>query len=122
MERCSFATSGHSTPQAYSSATYTPLTSGNKSNGTHWQFTVKCTGCTTYQGSSGPVRIDPSSSKRFGFACANGKVSNPSSTTATIPVHDVYNYINHDFSQGQNANFAALLQKNGVASANTTLV
>jgi hypothetical protein len=30
-------------------------------------------------------------------------------------VHDVYNYITHDFSAGANANFAALLQRNGIA-------
>ncbi|KAI4651441.1 uncharacterized protein J4E78_008133 [Alternaria triticimaculans] len=108
---------GHSTPQQYTSATYTPLTTGNKSNNTHWQFTVKCTGCTTYTGSSGAVRIDPnSSSKRFGFACSQSKVSNPSSTSASIPVHDVYNYITHDFTAGANQNFEALLARNGVAS------
>lgn len=112
--------SGHSTPQQYPSATYTPLTTGNKSNNTHWQYTVKCTGCTTYTGSSGAVRIDPSGSKRLGFACAQGKVSNPSSTSATIPVHDVYNYITHDFSAGANQNFQALLSKNGVASTGET--
>jgi hypothetical protein len=112
--------SGHSSPQQYTGATYTPLTTGNKSNGTHWQFTAKCTGCTTYTGSSGQVRIDPSGTKRFGFACANDKVANPSSTSSTIPVHDVYNYINHDFTAGANPNFQALLQKNGAASAGGT--
>jgi hypothetical protein len=66
------------------------------------------------------VRIDPSGTKRFGFACATGKVSNPSSASATIPVHDVYNYINHDFTAGSNQNFQALLQKNGVASTGGT--
>ncbi|KAJ4373955.1 hypothetical protein N0V83_002694 [Neocucurbitaria cava] len=106
-------------------ATYTALTAGNKSNGTHWQYTVKCTGCTTYTGSSGGItRISPTGTTRFGYACASGKVSNPSSTTATIPTHDVYNYVSHDFSAGQNANFAALLLKNGVTdesgSANAT--
>jgi len=88
---------------------------------------VKCTGCTTYTGSSGTVRLDPNSSKRFGYACASAKVSNPSSTSATIPVHDVYNYINHDFPAGANSNFAALLQRNGVSGSggetgNTTLL
>ncbi|KAH7073390.1 hypothetical protein FB567DRAFT_553985 [Paraphoma chrysanthemicola] len=106
---------GHSTPQAYTGATYTPLSSGNKSNGTHWQYTVKCTGCTTYTGSAGATRIDPLSTRRLGFACAAGKVSNPSSTTSSIPVHDVYNYITHDFSAGANPNFEALLQRNGVS-------
>lgn len=107
--------SGHSTPSQYPSATYIPLTSGNKSNSTHWQFTVKCTGCTTYTGASGQVRIDPNGTKRFGFACStNAKVSQPSSPTSNIPVHDVYNYVSHDFSAGANANWAGLLGRNGV--------
>ncbi|KAF2031305.1 CBD9-like protein [Setomelanomma holmii] len=110
---------GHSTPAAYSGATYTALNTGNKSNSTHWQYTVKCTGCTIYTGSSGATRIDPVSTKRLGFACATGKVSNPSSTTSTIPVHDVYSYITHDFSAGANPNFAALLQRNGVSGGGT---
>ncbi|KAF1941532.1 CBD9-like protein [Clathrospora elynae] len=110
---------GHSTPQQYTGAAYTPLTKGNKSNGTHWQFTVKCTGCTTYTGSAGETTVDPTGSKRLAFACASGKVSNPSSTSASIPVHDVYNYITQDFSAGANANFAALLSKNGVSGGAT---
>jgi hypothetical protein len=126
FSRSLIESSGHTTPQAYTGATYTPLSTGNKSNGTHWQYTVKCTGCTTYTGSAGATRIDPLSTKRLGYACATGKVSNPSSTTSTIPVHDVYNYITHDFSAGANSNFAALLQRNGVSSGgadagNTTL-
>jgi len=107
---------GHNTPSSYSGATYTPLKSGNKSNSTHWQLTVLCKGCTTYAGTSGQVRIDPSSSKRLGYACAAAKVSNSGSNTSTIPVHDVYNYATHDFPTGANSNFAALLQKNGIAS------
>ncbi|EUC34966.1 iron reductase domain protein [Bipolaris zeicola 26-R-13] len=105
---------GHSTPQQYPSATYTPLSTGNKSNSTHWQFTVKCTGCTSYNGSSGPVYVEPSGSRRLAFACSQGKVSNPGSTSASIPVHDVYNYITHDFTAGRNEGWAALLERNGV--------
>lgn len=105
---------GHSTPQQYPSATYTPLSKGNKANSTHWQFTVKCTGCTSYNGSSGPVYVEPSGSRRLAFACSQGKVSNPGSTSANIPVHDVYNYITHDFSAGRNEGWAVLLERNGV--------
>jgi hypothetical protein len=101
----------------YAGATYTLLKKGNKSNGTHWQLTAKCTGCTTYTGSSGATRIDPKDSKRLGFACAAAKVSSASSNTSSIPVHDVYNYFTHDFSAGANTNFAALLQRNGVTGS-----
>ena len=61
--------------------------------------------------------LDPKSSHRLGYAAAAAKVSSPSSNTSTIQVHDVYNYITHDFSAGTNSNFAALLQNNGIASA-----
>jgi hypothetical protein len=55
------------------------------------------------------------------------KPSSPSSNTSSIPVHDVYNYFTHDFSTGANANFAALLAKNGVSggaaeTGNATMV
>ena len=116
--------SGHSTPMAYTGATYTLLTAGNKANLTHWQFTAKCTGCTTYTATSGTTRIDPLSTKRLGYACSSAKVSNSASTTASIATHDVYNYITHDFSAGANSNFVALLNKNGVSggsTGNTTL-
>ncbi|KAH7405991.1 hypothetical protein DE146DRAFT_430515 [Phaeosphaeria sp. MPI-PUGE-AT-0046c] len=107
---------GHSTPTTYTGATYTLLSKGNKSNGTHWQLTAKCTGCTTWTGSSGQTRIDPRDTKRLGYACASAKPSQPGSNTSPIPVHDVYNYITHDFSAGANANFAALLKTNGIAN------
>jgi hypothetical protein len=113
--RTNKATSGHSTPTSYTGATYTLLTKGNKSNSTHWQLTAKCTGCTTWTGSSGASRIDPKDQKRLGFACAAAKPASPSSNTSSIPVHDVYNYFTHDFSTGANANFATLLAKNGVS-------
>jgi hypothetical protein len=106
--------SGHSTPQSYAGATFTLLTKGNKSNGTHWQLTAKCTGCTSWTGSSGVTRIDPRDSKRLGYACSASKPSSPGSNSSSIPVHDVYNYITHDFSAGANANFEALLAKNGI--------
>jgi hypothetical protein len=117
--------SGHSTPQSYAGATFTLLSKGNKSNGTHWQLTAKCSGCTTWTGSSGATRIDPNDSKRLGYACSASKPSSPGSNTSTIPVHDVYNYFTHDFSAGANANFQALLQKNGIAEVpegNSTVV
>ncbi|KAF1834180.1 CBD9-like protein [Decorospora gaudefroyi] len=108
---------GHYTPGQYSGATYTPLSTGNRSNGTHWQYTVKCTGCTTWSNNFGGITwVDPNGGKRFGFAASASRVSNPSSTSATIPVHDVYNYISHSFSGGANQDFDALLARNGVSS------
>ncbi|KAA8614879.1 hypothetical protein PtrSN002B_004948 [Pyrenophora tritici-repentis] len=103
----------HSTPSAYPSATLTSLRTGNKSNSTHYQYTVQCSGCTSYTSASGAVVIDPTGSRRFGFACSQSKVSNPGSATASIPVHDVYGYITHDFAAGANSGWDALLARNG---------
>ncbi|EDU50215.1 conserved hypothetical protein [Pyrenophora tritici-repentis Pt-1C-BFP] len=71
------------------------------------------TGCTSYTSASGAVVIDPTGSRRFGFACSQSKVSNPGSATASIPVHDVYGYITHDFAAGANSGWDALLARNG---------
>lgn len=105
--------SGHSTPSMYTGATYTYLKNGNFVNGTHWQYTVKCSGCTTWDGTTGSTRINPTSSARLAFAYSPNKPSTPSSNSSSIPVHDVANYWTHDFSQGVNANFADLLARNG---------
>ncbi|KAF2728453.1 CBD9-like protein [Polyplosphaeria fusca] len=98
-----------STPIAYTGATYEKLTKGNKANGTHWQFTVKCTGCTSWGSSS----IDPRGSPKFAWACSSSKPSSPSSNTTSLPVHDAHNYWSNDMSSGANANFADLVTKNG---------
>ncbi|CAE7205327.1 hypothetical protein PTNB73_07085 [Pyrenophora teres f. teres] len=107
----------HSTPAANPSATITPLRTGNKSNSTHWQYTVQCSGCTSYTGASGPVLIDSTGSRRFAFACSQSKVSNPGSATASIPVHDVYGYVTHDFAAGANTGWDALVARNGGRNA-----
>ena len=57
--------------------------------------------------------IDPTGSRRLAFACAQGKVTNSGSATATIPVHDVYGYLTHDFTAGGNAGWEALVERNG---------
>ncbi|KAK3217369.1 hypothetical protein GRF29_1g2873631 [Pseudopithomyces chartarum] len=113
---------GHSTPVAYTGATYTLLNTGNRVNGSHWQFTAKCAGCTTWTGSSGSVRINPNGGNRLAFAYSTGKASQPSSNTSSIPVHDTPNYFTNDFSQGLNPNFDALLQKNGVFDTGAVFV
>lgn len=108
--------SGHTTPTSYTGATYTLLTNGQKSNGSHWQFTAKCSGCTTWTGSNGAQRINPgATSQRLAFAWSPTKPGSPGSNTSTIAVHDTPNYWYHDFSKGQNPNFAELLARNGVS-------
>ncbi|KAF2110506.1 hypothetical protein BDV96DRAFT_604070 [Lophiotrema nucula] len=103
----------HSTPTMYTGATYEKLTTGNRVNGTHWQFTAVCNGCTSYAGSSGTIIVNPKGNNRLAFAFSASKPSSPSSNTSSIPVHDSPVYWNHDFSSGANANFADLVTRNG---------
>ncbi|ORY10677.1 hypothetical protein BCR34DRAFT_485303, partial [Clohesyomyces aquaticus] len=103
---------GHSMPTAYDDATFKTFKTGTKSNGTHWQFTAKCTGCTSWLGASGNTTLTAQGSNRLAFAYSGTKPSSPSQTTSTISVHDVHNYWSHDFSAGANANFDALVTKN----------
>ncbi|KAF2692002.1 iron reductase domain protein [Lentithecium fluviatile CBS 122367] len=105
---------GHTTPSMYTGATYTLLTNGNKVNGSHWQFTAKCSGCTTWTGASGAQRINPAAtSQRLAFAWSPTKPGSPGSNTSTIAVHDTPNYWYHDFTKGVNPNFDELLARNG---------
>ena len=75
-------------PTAYTGAVYQQLTTGNRVNGTHWQLTVKCTGCTSFTGANGAVRLNPTGSNRFAFAYAASKPSTPSSNTTSFSMHD----------------------------------
>jgi hypothetical protein len=100
--------STHVTPSAYSGATYTVFKTGTRVNGTHWQLTAKCTGCTDYKGTV----LSPTSSHRLAFAYCATRPASPSSSMSSITVHDVHDYWNHDFSTGQNPSFAQLVTKN----------
>ncbi|KAI1851239.1 hypothetical protein JX265_001644 [Neoarthrinium moseri] len=104
---------GHVTPNIYSGAQIQVLRTGTHTNGTHWQVTLKCTGCTSFTGSSGKVTIlNPNGANRLAFAYSRTKPSNPSSSSSSFGVHEVTNYWSHDFSSAGNANFAALVTKN----------
>lgn len=86
----------------------------NHTNRTHWQYTAKCSGCSSFLGgasSSSRTTLTGSGSNQLAFAYASAKPSNPSSNTSTIPVHDVYGYWSHDFSVAGNAAFASLVSK-----------
>jgi hypothetical protein len=106
--------SSHVLPQTWSGAQYQVFKTGTKSNGTHWQFTALCTGCTSYQSSSGSTRyLNPKGGNRLAFAYASQKPSQPSSASSSFGVHDVFGYWNHDFSLAQNPSFNQLVTKNG---------
>ncbi|KAI0130496.1 CBD9-like protein [Xylariales sp. AK1849] len=103
---------GHATPVVYTGARYQVLKTGTHVNGTHWQLTAKCTGCTSWAGASDAVVLSATGSNRLAFAYAKAKPSIPSSNASTFGVHDVTNYWSHDFSAAGNPDFAALVMKN----------
>jgi len=103
----------HAAPPAYNGATYSVFKTGTHVNRTHFQYTAKCSGCTSFTGSSGSrVILNPTGTNRFAFAYASSKPSSPYSNTSSLPVHDVYSYWSHDFSAGANAAFTSLTAKN----------
>ncbi|KAE8447235.1 hypothetical protein EG329_010929 [Mollisiaceae sp. DMI_Dod_QoI] len=107
-----FATE-HSAPPLYNGATYSVFKTGTHVNRTHFQYTAKCTGCTSYTSSQGtPTVLNPTGNNRLAFAYASSRPNNPSSTSASLPVHDVYSYWSQDFSTGANAAFTSLTSKN----------
>lgn len=107
--------SGHVAPPSYSGASYQVLKTGTHTNRTHWQYTAKCSGCTSFAGGSSNTKttLNANGVNHLAFAYSATKPSNPSSSTSTIPVHDVYGYWDHDFSVAGNAAFATLVTKNG---------
>ncbi|KAH8898583.1 cellobiose dehydrogenase-like protein [Thozetella sp. PMI_491] len=104
---------GHTYPTPYSGATVNVFKTGTKSNGTHWQFTAKCTGCTTYTTDTGRnVVLNPNGGNRLAFAYAASRPSNPASNLSSFSEHDVFAYWSHDFNAGKNTDFQTLVAKN----------
>ncbi|KAK8098690.1 uncharacterized protein PG998_011931 [Apiospora kogelbergensis] len=103
----------HTAPAAYTGATYTLLKKGTHVNSTYWQFTAKCTGCTSFKGSGNRnVTLNPTGENRVAFAYSRSKPSNPGSSNSNINVHDVTASWTVDFGSASNANFAELVQRN----------
>ncbi|KXX81408.1 Cellobiose dehydrogenase [Madurella mycetomatis] len=101
----------HTTPTPYTGATYTVYRTGTKSNSTHWQVTIKCTGCSSWRNLSGAARyINPRGNNRLGWAYSRTRPSNPSSTSSSISIHDLPGYVTLNFAQGINTNFDELVQ------------
>ncbi|KAI0018922.1 hypothetical protein F4780DRAFT_780965 [Xylariomycetidae sp. FL0641] len=102
----------HTAPTPYADAKLELLTKGTVVNGTHWQYTAKCTGCTSFAGSGGQNKtLNPAGANRLAFAYAKARPPSSSSST-TISVHDAYAYWDHDFASAGNPGFADLVAKN----------
>ncbi|KAI1194182.1 hypothetical protein F5X97DRAFT_327844 [Nemania serpens] len=99
-------------PQPWTGATVQILKKGSKTNGTHWQITAKCSGCSTFTTTGTNTKnLNPNGSNRLAFAYSKTKPSS-ASPAGTLGVHDVYGYWDHDFSAAGNANFAQLVTTN----------
>ena len=107
--------SAHQQPQIYPNATLEVLKTGTRVNGTHWQATVRCTGCVGYMGGSSnrQQRLNPKGTNKLAFATSNSRVPSPGSPQSTFPIHDVFNYWQHDFATASNVQYATLVTKNG---------
>ncbi|KAI1424296.1 hypothetical protein F5Y12DRAFT_715441 [Xylaria sp. FL1777] len=105
-------TSVRTQPQVYTGATAQILKTGTRVNGTHWQITAKCSGCSYFTTTGTTTKsLNANGSNRLAFAYS--KTRPPSASTAvTISVHDTFNYWDHDFSTAGNPDFDALVQKN----------
>ncbi|KAI0402296.1 hypothetical protein F4802DRAFT_576627 [Xylaria palmicola] len=105
-------TSVRTQPQIYDGAKLQLLKTGSRVNGTHWQITAKCSGCSSFTTTGSTVKnLNANGSNRLAFAYSKTRPSS-SSSAASIAVHDVYSYWDHDFSVAGNIDFAALVQRN----------
>ncbi|KAI0836202.1 CBD9-like protein [Hypoxylon sp. FL0890] len=103
----------HTAPSLDSSATLQLLSKGTKTNGTHWQYTAKCTGCTRFTTTGSTIKtLNPSGSNRLALAYSKTKPSQPYSSSSPINVHDLFNYWDHDFAAAGNAQFEELVTRN----------
>ncbi len=100
-------------PGTYSAVTYTPLRAGTHVNRTHFQYTVKCSGCTYYTNSGGGKSwIYSTGTNHLAYAFSSSRPSSPSSPSSSLSIHDVTNNWDHDFSVGQNPTFESLVASN----------
>ncbi|KAL2198845.1 cellobiose dehydrogenase-like protein [Corynascus similis CBS 632.67] len=101
---------GHTMPTPSSTAgTYTLFQTGTKNNGTHWQFTALCKGCTSWTPSSGSTRyLSPTGGNRLAFGYSSTRPSG--GADGSITIHQVHGYWTHDFAGARNANFHDIVQ------------
>ncbi|GAP91573.1 putative cbd9-like protein [Rosellinia necatrix] len=99
-------------PQLYDGAKLQVLKTGTKVNGTHWQITAKCSGCSSFTSTGSNVKtLNPNGSNRLAFAYSKTRPSSASSA-AMITVHDTFSYWDHDFATAGNIDFDQLVVRN----------
>jgi hypothetical protein len=106
--------SSHSQPSIYNTAQLQKLSAGNRVNGTHWQFTAKCTGCTSWTSrTGGTTYLNPRGNNRLALVISNGKPQQPSNSNSNLVMHENPIYWSQSFPEGANSNFADLVRRNG---------
>lgn len=105
--------SGYYVPPPYDDATYTPLTTGTFVNETHWQYTVKCTGCTTWGDDDiGYTTLDPTAQNALAFAFSQVPPDDPADPESAFSIHESVGHWYHDFGNIGNEDFDELVSKN----------
>ncbi|CAK7222109.1 hypothetical protein SBRCBS47491_004758 [Sporothrix bragantina] len=98
-------TTGHTMPTAYTGASYTVLPS-TKTNTTHWQLDVICTGCSTWSGKT----LDPGAAASLAFASAATAPTDPSNNASKFGIHNAKGKWSQDMSAAKLTGFATLVQ------------
>lgn len=98
---------GYYSPPVYSDSHYTVLKKGTHVNATHFQVTVKCTGCSSWGDESmGFSNIDPEYQTTLAYAYGNTKVDTPADMESTFGIHDSLGHPIYDLAVAKNADFA----------------
>jgi hypothetical protein len=103
-------------PPRYNAAKVELFDVGTWVNETHWQFTAKCTGCTSWNDPAiGPRYLNPKGRNTIAWATANLPPVNPENPDSLFTIHDVHGYFEHQFDLGNNAEFEKKVAADRVA-------
>ncbi|KAK0615741.1 hypothetical protein B0T17DRAFT_592458 [Bombardia bombarda] len=102
---------GYYSPPAYTGSKYTLLKKGTHVNATHWQYTAKCTGCSSWGDDDiGVTTIDPQYQNTMAYAYSDHPVDTPADVASSFGIHDSLGHPIFDLAVGKNkdATIAAL--------------
>ncbi|KAL1837872.1 hypothetical protein VTJ49DRAFT_3298 [Mycothermus thermophilus] len=103
---------GYVMPQPSNVAQYTLIPAGTKSNGTHWQYTALCRGCTAWQQTNGAYRyLSPRGGNRLAFAYSPSRPFDANNPSSSIPIHEVHGYWSQDFAAARNPDFENIVSR-----------
>ncbi|KAK1767896.1 CBD9-like protein [Phialemonium atrogriseum] len=112
---------GYYVPPPFDGATYTLLPKGTHVNDTHWQYTVKCSGCTTWgDEDTGYTTLDATQQNALAFAYSVTPPEDPASNISSFSIHDSIGHWYHDFGNIGNAEFDELVSKNSEGGSTGT--